>query len=147
MLNLLYFYINTFPSMCAASSMAVFCSSWFHTFPVCCLGIFCMILRPSSCPYYHWYHICFYIPHALYFYCKASFFITFLSHKIATSISIHVPLSLSRIMMSSLLLGMVLSFSSVDSIIWLPCLLDVFLLILAYVHTSLLLLLQHLEYW
>jgi hypothetical protein len=35
--------------------------------------------------------------------------ITFLSPEIATYINIHVPFSLSRIMMSSLLLGMVLS--------------------------------------
>ena len=39
----------------------------------------------------------------------ASFFVTFLSPGIATSINMHVPLSLSRIMMSSLLLGIVLS--------------------------------------
>jgi hypothetical protein len=39
---------------------------------------------------------------------SASFFITFLSPGIAMSISIHVSFSLSRIMMSGLLLGMVL---------------------------------------
>ena len=71
-----------------------------------------------SCPYYCWYHLCFYIPHALYFYCKvffyfkifsASFLITFLSPEIATSTNIHVPFSLTRIIMSGLLLGIVLS--------------------------------------
>jgi hypothetical protein len=40
---------------------------------------------------------------------SASFLITFLYPDIATSINKHVPLSLSRIIMSGLLLGMVLS--------------------------------------
>jgi hypothetical protein len=40
---------------------------------------------------------------------SASFLITFLSHEIATSINIHVPFKLSRIIMSGLLLGIVLS--------------------------------------
>jgi hypothetical protein len=40
---------------------------------------------------------------------SASFWITFLSSRIATSINIHVPFSLSHITMSGLLLGMVLS--------------------------------------
>ena len=67
-----------------------------------------------SRPYYYWYHLCFYIPHALYFYCKvfifsASFLITFLSPEIATSINMHVPFWLTRIIMSGLLLGVVLS--------------------------------------
>jgi hypothetical protein len=57
----------------------------------------------------------FYIPHALYFYCKvfkiftAYFLITYLSPEIATSINIHVLFSLSWIIMSGLLLEMVLS--------------------------------------
>jgi len=40
---------------------------------------------------------------------SASYLITFLSPEIATSINIHVPFSLSRIIMSGLLLGIVLS--------------------------------------
>ena len=32
-LNLLYFYISTFRSMCAVPNMAVFCSSWTSCFP------------------------------------------------------------------------------------------------------------------
>ena len=32
-LNLLYFYISTFPSMCAVPNMAVFCSSLTSWFP------------------------------------------------------------------------------------------------------------------
>jgi hypothetical protein len=41
---------------------------------------------------------------------SVSFFITFLSPQIATSINIHVPFLLSWIMMSGLLLGLVLLF-------------------------------------
>ena len=67
-----------------------------------------------SRPYYYWYHLCFYIPHELYFslYCRifsASFLTTFLSPEIATSINIHVPFSLSRIIMTGLLLLIVVS--------------------------------------
>jgi hypothetical protein len=40
---------------------------------------------------------------------SASFLITFLSPEVATSIHMHVPFSLSRIVMSGLLLGIVLS--------------------------------------
>ena len=69
-----------------------------------------------SRPCYYWYHLCFYILRAPYFYLRslyfrifsASFLITFLSPEIATSMNIHVPFSLSRIIMSGLLLGIVL---------------------------------------
>jgi hypothetical protein len=53
----------------------------------------------------------------------AALFITFLSPEIATPVSIHVSFSLSRITIPGLLLG-------------LPCLLDLFLLILVDAHTS-----------
>jgi hypothetical protein len=43
---------------------------------------------------------------------STSFLITFLSPHIATSINIHVPFSLPWIMVSSLLLGIVLSFGT-----------------------------------
>ena len=97
-----------------------------------------------SRPYYYWYHLfftfymhCISIVRSLYFRIfSASFLITFLSPEIAASINIHVPFSLSQIIMSGLLLGIVLSVCAVDSTIWLPCLLDLFLLILAHVHTS-----------
>jgi len=49
----------------------------------------------------------------------ASFWIIFLSYEIAVSISRHIPFLLSRIMMSSLLFGAVLSFVFVDTIVWL----------------------------
>ena len=47
---------------------------------------------------------------------SASFSITFLSPEIATSINIHVPASLSRIIMSCLLLGPIWLFSVVPSL-------------------------------
>ena len=40
MLSLLYFYISTFPSMCAVPNMAVFCNSLISNFPVCYSDIF-----------------------------------------------------------------------------------------------------------
>ena len=109
-LNLLYFYFSTFRSMRAVPNMAIFC----NCLTSCFRG---MVLTYFLNDYYYWYHLCFYIPHALYFYCKvfilescsASFVITFLSPEIATSINIHVPFSLSRIIMSGLLVGIILS--------------------------------------
>ena len=44
-LNLLYFYISTFRSMCAVNNMAVFCSSLTSLFP----GIYYY--------YYHYHHL------------------------------------------------------------------------------------------
>ena len=38
-LNLLYFYISTFQSMCAVPNMGVFCSSLTSCFLVCCSRI------------------------------------------------------------------------------------------------------------
>ena len=40
MLNLLYFYISTFRSMCAVPNMAVFCSSLTSCFPGMLLMLF-----------------------------------------------------------------------------------------------------------
>ena len=71
-LNRSYFYISTFRSMCAVPNMAVFCSfltSWlltyflndFETVPVAPVICYC-------------YHLCFYLPQALYFYCKVFIF-------------------------------------------------------------------------
>ena len=40
MLNLLFFYISTFRSMCALPNMAVFCSSLISCFPVMLLMYF-----------------------------------------------------------------------------------------------------------
>jgi hypothetical protein len=111
-LNLLYFYISTFRSMCAVRNMAVFCSSLTSWFPFMLLIYFLNDSEIVPGSYSYWYHIYFYIPYALYFYCKvfifqnfsASFFITFLSPENATSINLHVLFSLLRIMMSGVLL-------------------------------------------
>ena len=67
---------------------------------------------------------------------SASFLITFLSPEIATSINIHVLFPLSRIIMSGLLLGMVLSIELLDSTVWLQCAPGLFLMILVHVLTS-----------
>ena len=68
-LNLLYFYISTVRSMCAVPKMAVFCSSMTSCFPgmllTCFLNNFEIVPVASN---YYWYHLCFYIPHELYFY-------------------------------------------------------------------------------
>jgi hypothetical protein len=66
---------------------------------------------------------------------SAAFLITFLSPETATSINIHVLFSLSRIIMSGLLLRTVL-FELVYSTVWLRCLPGLFLLILVHVRTS-----------
>ena len=104
-LNLLYFYISTFRSICAVPNMAVFCSltscfpgmmltdflSGFEIVPVApvIIGI-TFVLTFHMC--------CISIVRSLYFRIfLASFLITFLSPEIATSIKIHVPFSLSRI--------------------------------------------------
>ena len=71
----------------------------------------------SSRPCYNRYHFCIYSPHALNFYHTVfilrSSQLLFWSHfsvcpEIATSVNIHLPFSLSLIMLSGLLLGMVL---------------------------------------
>jgi len=66
----------------------------------------------------------------------AAILITFLSPKIALPLGRQVSSQLRRIMMSSLVLGMVLPVSLVDDIIWLPCVHDVVLLTLVHTHYS-----------
>ena len=74
-LNLFYFYISTFQSMCAVPNMAAFCRSLTSYFPGMLLAYFLNDFWNSpSRPYFYWYHLCFYIPHALYFYCKVFIF-------------------------------------------------------------------------
>ena len=117
-LNLLYFYISTFRSMCAVTNMAVFWSSLTSCFPGMLLIYFLndfeivpvtpIITGISFLFTFHMRSIS--IVRSLYFRIfSASFLITFLSPQIATSINIHVRFSLSRIVMSGLLLGIVLS--------------------------------------
>ena len=75
-LALLYFYVSTFWSMC------VQCPIWLfsvvpslHGFLVCCLIFFSdWFWNGPSRSYYYWYHPCFYLPHALYFYCQVLIF-------------------------------------------------------------------------
>ena len=59
-LNLLYFYISTFRSMCAVPNMAVFCSSLTSWFPGMLLTYFLndFEIVPVA-PIIYWYHLCF----------------------------------------------------------------------------------------
>jgi len=59
--------------MCAVPNMAVFCSSLTSWFPGMLLTYFLNDFEIGR-PYYYWYHLCFSIPHALYFYCKVFIF-------------------------------------------------------------------------
>jgi len=114
----LYLYVSTFRSMCAVPNIAVFCSSLTSWFPGMFLTYFLndfemVPVAPiiTGITFVFTFHMrCFSIVRSLYFRIfSASFLITFLSPEIATSINIHVLISLSRIIMSGLLLGMVLS--------------------------------------
>ena len=104
--------------MCAVPNMAVFCSSLTSCFPYMLLMYFLndfkmvpvapIIIGITLAFAFHMHHIS--IVRSLYFKIfLASFLITFLSPEIATSINVHVPFSLSQIIMSGLLLGMGLS--------------------------------------
>ena len=115
-LNLLYFYISTFRSTSAVPNMTVFCSSLTSCFPGMLLTYFqndfeTVPVAPIITGFVFTFHMrCTSIARSLYFRIfSASFLITFLSPEIATSINIHVPISLSRIIRSGLLLGIVLS--------------------------------------
>ena len=117
-LNLLYFYISIFRSMCAVPNMAVFCSSLTSWFPGVLLTYFLndfeiVPVAPiiTGITFVFTFHMhCISIVRFLYFRIfSASFLIRFLSPEIVTSINVHVPFSLSGIIMSALLLGIVLS--------------------------------------
>jgi hypothetical protein len=104
--------------MCAVPNMAVFCSSLTSWFPGMLLTYFpndfeMVPVAPiiTGITFGFTFHMrCISIVWSLYFRIfLASFLITFLSPEIATSINVHVLFSLSRIIMSGLLLGMVLS--------------------------------------
>ena len=70
-LNLLCFYISTLRSMCTVPNMAVFCSSLTSCFPGILLTYFLndFEIVPVT-PVITGITFAFYIPHALYFYCK-----------------------------------------------------------------------------
>ena len=98
--------------------MGVFCSSLTSCFPGMLLTDFLndneiVPVAPIiiGITYVFTFHMrCISVVMSLYFgIFSASFLITFLSPEIAKFINIHVPFSLSRIMMSGLLLGIVLS--------------------------------------
>ena len=98
-LNLLYFYISTFRSMCAVHYMAVFCSSLTSCFPgmllTCVLNDFEIVPLASiitGITFIFTFHMsCISIVRSLYFRISStSFLITFMSPEIATSINIHV---------------------------------------------------------
>ena len=117
-LNLLYFYISTFRSMCAVPNMIVFRSSLTSCFPSMLLRYFLndfeiVPVAPiiTGITFVFTLHMrCISIVRSLYFRVFTdSFLITFLSPEITTSINMHVPFSLSRIITSGLLLGIVLS--------------------------------------
>ena len=104
--------------MCAVPNMAVFCSSFTSWFPGMLLTYFLNdfetvpVVPIIACITFAFtFHmLCISIVRSSYFrILSASFLITFLFPEIATSINIHVSFSLSRIIMSGLLLGIVLS--------------------------------------
>jgi len=116
-LAVLFFYVSTFRSMCGVSNMAVFCSSFTSWFPGMLLTYFLNYLEmvpvapiiTGITPVFTFHMRCISIVRSLYFKIfSASFLITFLSPGIVTSINMHVLFSLSRIIMSGLLLGIVL---------------------------------------
>ena len=118
MLNLLHFYISTFHSVCAVPNMAVFCSSLISCFPGMLLRYFLndfemVPVAPiiTGITFVFTFHMrCISTLMSLYFRIfSASFFITLPSPETATSINTNVPFSLSLVIMSGLLLGMVLS--------------------------------------
>ena len=117
-LNLLYFYVSTFRSVCAVPNMGVYCSSFTSCFPGMLLTYFLndfeiVPVAPiiTGITFVFTFHMrCISAIRSLYFKIfSASFLITFVSREIATYINRLVPFSLSRIIMSGLLLGIVLS--------------------------------------
>ena len=74
-LNLLYFYISTFRSMCAEPNMAVSCSSLTSWFPGVLLTYFLNVFEIVPVALIiTGITFSFYIPRALYFYCKVFIF-------------------------------------------------------------------------
>ena len=74
-LNLLYFYISTFRSKCAVPNMVVFWSSLTSCFPGMLLTYFLNDFEiVPVVPIFTGITFLFYIPHALYFYCKIFIF-------------------------------------------------------------------------
>ena len=82
-LNILYLYMHSTQYDCFLSALDV-------VFSQCVAQVF---WDASSCLYYYWYHICFYIPHELYFYCKVFIFynlLSFLLYYISVSLNCNI---------------------------------------------------------
>jgi hypothetical protein len=101
-LALMYFYISNFQSMCTVPNMAVFCSSLTSIFPGMVLTYFLndfqmVPVAPiiTNVTLVFTFHVrCISIVRSLYFKIfSATFWITFLSHGIETSINMHVTFS------------------------------------------------------
>ena len=115
-LNVSYFHTGTFRSMCAVPNMTVFSSYLISYLPSTLLWHFpnnfeivpgAPIITGITFVY-TFHKSCISLVRSLYFRIfSASFLITFLSAEIATPITIQVPFSLSQIIMSNFLLGMV----------------------------------------
>ena len=117
-LALSFFYVSTFRSMCAVPNKAVFSISLTSWFPGMSLTYFLSDLEMvpvapiiTGITLVFTFHMsCISFLRSLYFKIfSVTFLITFLSPGIATSINMHVPYSLSRIIISVLLLGIDLS--------------------------------------
>jgi hypothetical protein len=117
-LALMYFYISTFRSMCAVPHMAVFCSSLTSWFPGMVLTYFLndfeivpvASIITSITLLFTFYIRCISVVRSLYFQNFLSFFLNHISVSWNCDIYQHTCcLSLPRITMSGLLLGMVLS--------------------------------------
>src|SRR5215469_11657725 len=102
-LAVLYFYVSTLRSMCAVPNMAVFCNSLTSWFPGMLLTYFLndfemVPVAPitTGITIAFTFHMrCISIVRSLYFKIfSASFLIAFLSPEFATSINVHVPISL-----------------------------------------------------
>ena len=126
---------------CAVHSIAVFCSALISCFPGTLLRYFLnyfdiVLLTPVITVFTFLTRFVFILNSFYFTFSSVSFFITFLSPEIVTSISMHVAFSLSWIITSGLLLRMVLSVCTVDSFMWLLRLLHLFLLISAPADTG-----------
>ena len=126
MLNILYF-TSVLATVCVQCPIWLFSViPWFRAFPVCCSGILWMILRGLS--------LLFYIPHALYFYCKSLYI---LESSRLPSLSHFCFLKLQHTCSFFIIRDYDVWFI-VHSTMWLPFYLDLFPLILVYVHISVL---------
>ena len=143
MINVLYFYISPLWSMCALPNMAVFCSSLISWIPVMLLRYFLndfevVPVAPiiTGITFVFTFHTdCISIVRCLHFRIfSASFLTTFLFPVVTTSISVHVPISLSQIMMYGLLLRMVLSVCTCPFNYMVVIIITVVLCVIIYYH-------------